>query len=84
MTQRELKITKTILDILHDLDGRQQSEVALHAEVDLACKCSLTEFEPVLRTASRNGWITGVPGRVTSQYKWNITDAGEAARLEMA
>lgn len=83
MTARELKLAKATLDVLHDLDGAQAGEITLHAEVNLKVTCGATEFAAILAICDRNKWITGVPAKLTGKMKYNINDAGEAARLEM-
>jgi hypothetical protein len=82
MTDRETKISKALLDVLHNLDGAQAGELTLHAEVNLLVPCSATEFSAVLDLCDRQKWITGVKARVTGKMKYNLNDAGEAARLE--
>ena len=83
MTAREIQLTKALLDVLHNLDGQQAGEIALHAEVNLTQPCSATEFAAVLKLADAKKWITGVPARFTGKMKYNLNDAGEAARLEL-
>jgi hypothetical protein len=82
MTTRESKIAKALLDVLHNLDGGQAGELTLHAEVNLMVPCSATEFGAVLALCDRQKWITGVTARLTGKMKYNLNDAGEAARLE--
>lgn len=82
MTARELKICKAILQVLHDLDGGQLVEVALHGETNVKCECGLAEFTAALKLCDTKGWLTGVPGKFSGR-KYNINDAGEAALLEM-
>ena len=83
MTDRDLKLAKALLDVLHDLDGGQAGEITLHAEVNLKQPCGATEFAAVLALCDRKKWITGVPAKLTGKMKYNLNDAGEAARLEM-
>jgi hypothetical protein len=83
MTSREIKISKAILDVLHDIDGAQAGEISLHAEVNLKVECGATEFTAVLALCDRQRWVTKVPAKLTGKFKYNINDAGEAARLEM-
>ena len=83
MTNRELKLTKALLDVLHNLDGAQAGEIALHAEVNLSLTCGATEFAAALKLADANKWITGLPARLTGKMKYNLNDAGEAVRLEL-
>lgn len=84
MTDREVKLTKAILTVAHDLDGGQIGEVLLHAEVNLRVTPTATkaEFEAALALCDQRGWIIGVQSKFAGR-KWNISDAGEAARLEM-
>jgi hypothetical protein len=84
MTARELKIAKAILDALHDVDGMQMVEPVLHADAQLRLgeKIPLAEFEAALAVCDAKRWLTGVKGKFLGR-KWNINDAGEAARLEM-
>lgn len=84
MTLRDRKIVKAILDVLHNLDGRQVEERLLHAEVNLHVTptASLAEFNADLILCDSRGWLIGVEGKFGGR-KWNISDAGEAARLEM-
>lgn len=84
MTTREIKICKAILDSLHDVDGMQMVEPVLHADAQgrLGEKLSLAEFEAALAVCDSRRWLTGVKGKFLGR-KWNINDAGEAARLEM-
>jgi hypothetical protein len=85
MTARELQITKALLNSLHDLDGGQTTEPLLHADVNLRLRhqpASLAEFNAALDGADIRGWVTGVASKFGGR-KWNVSDAGEAARLEM-
>jgi hypothetical protein len=82
MTEREIKITKALLDALHELDGAQAGEITLHADVNLRVECSATEFADVLKSATNKKWVNALPSRLTGKNKYNLTDAGAAARLE--
>jgi len=84
MTQRESKIVRAILEVAHNLDGGQMTEVLLHAEVNLQVTptAGLAEFNAALAICDSRGWMIKVPSKFTG-LKWNISDAGEAARLEM-
>jgi hypothetical protein len=82
MTTRESKILKALLDVLHNLDGAQAGELTLHAETNLTVECGATEFADVLKQAVNRKWINALPSRITGKNKFNLTDAGEAARLE--
>ena len=83
MTTRELKICKDILDVLHEADGHQLAGLQLHGKVYERTPCSLPEFDAAFALVSKSGWVNGVENRITKKMKWNINDAGEAARLEM-
>lgn len=92
MTNREKQLCKTVLDVLHDSDGGQFEETLLHAEVNLRESCSLTEFNGVVDICDRSAWLTGVKSKFAPavqgrnqrpRMKWNINDAGEAARREL-
>lgn len=84
MQQRKFKIVRAVLDVLENLDGGQMNEVTLHAEVNLHVTptATMAEFEDALRHCDANRWVTGVTGRFGGK-KWNLSDAGAAARLEM-
>jgi hypothetical protein len=82
MTKREIQITQALLDVLHETDGAQLGEITLHREVTLIVECSATEFAAVLKQCDTRKWLTAVPARTTGTMKYNINDAGEAARLE--
>lgn len=84
MTQRENKLVRAILEVAHNVDGAQLSETMLHAEVNLQVTptATLAEFNAALAICDSRGWLIGVPSKFTGR-KWNISDAGEAARLEM-
>ena len=82
MTNREAKILKALLDVLNNLDGAQAGEITLHAETNLVVECAATEFAAVLKLGTDRKWINAVPSRLTGKNKYNLTDAGEAARLE--
>lgn len=88
MTLRELQITKAILNFLHTLDYAQASEVQIHAAVNVDPainfpKPSVAELGAALKNCDAEKWILGVPARFTRTMRWNITEEGEAARLEM-
>jgi hypothetical protein len=84
MTTREQKICRKILDALHDLDGGQHAELMLHADVALRLggACSLAEFNAALAICDTRKWVTGITGK-NDKPKYNISDRGEAARLEL-
>lgn len=85
MTERERQITKALLESLHELSGGQMTEPLLHGAVNLKLPrpATLAEFNSVLRLCDLRGWIIGLPSRVTGQTKWNLSDPGEAALLEL-
>lgn len=84
MTPRERRIIQELLNVAHDLDGGQSGEVTLHADVNLRVTPTATkaEFDAALAICDARGWLIGVQSKFGGR-KWNITDAGEAARLEM-
>ena len=83
MTTREAKLCKAIMDALHDLDGGQYTEVQIHGEFfQRGLKCSLAELEGAIAICNVRKWIVGVPG-LAGKMKWNISDRGETARLEL-
>jgi hypothetical protein len=84
MTPREHKIIRALLEATHNLDGGQIGETLLHAEVNLRITptATLAEFNGAIAIADSRGWLTGVQAKFGGR-KWNISDAGEAARLEM-
>lgn len=84
MTLRDSQIVKAILDEMHDLDAGQTTESLMHAGVNLrlTAPASLMEFNAALNICDTRGWLTGVQSKFTGR-KWNINDAGEAARLEI-
>lgn len=90
MTTRELTITKAVLDFLHSLEGGQATEIEIHAAINQAPQIrsgplpSAAELEAVIRNLDADKFITGVAARFNRRVmKWNINDAGEAARLEL-
>lgn len=83
MTARETRIIKALLDVLHDLDGGQIEEIPLHARTHESVPCSLAEFNGALAQVNARGWATRIENKITRKPKWNINDAGEAARLEL-
>jgi len=84
MTPRELKITRAILTVLHDADYGQRTELQIHAEGQLLMgeKITLAEMTGAVALCERRRWITGVKSKFTG-IKYNVTDAGESALLEM-
>ena len=84
MTSREVRITKTILDVLHNVDGSQLTEALIHGEAQIVAleKITLAEIKSGIELCESRKWVTGIKSKY-SGYLYNITDAGEAARLEM-
>jgi hypothetical protein len=87
MTARELEITRAVLEYLHTLDHGQDTEIGIHMAVNRAWpaaspKPSAAELAACLADLDARRFITGVAGRF-GMMKWNLSDAGEAARLEM-
>jgi hypothetical protein len=84
MTARKLKIIRAILNVLENLDGGQLTESVLHAEVNLHVTptATLGEFDDAIQYCDQARWITGVSGKFGGR-KWNLSDLGAAARLEM-
>lgn len=44
---------------------------------------SLKEFEACMLICDQRGWANGLRSRVTQRMKWNISDEGRAALLEL-
>lgn len=82
MTPREITIAKRILDILHDLDGGQAHAMTIHGEIGGLNFCSPTEFDATLVALERKKYVISLKTKFKGVL-WNISDAGEAARLEM-
>ena len=84
MTKREVKIARSILEVLHNLDGGQLTDVQIHAEaqLNLGERIPLAEFTGALVLCETKRWVTGLTSKF-SGVKYNITDAGESARLEL-
>jgi hypothetical protein len=87
MTTRETKIIKAVLEYLHALDYGQAAELHVHAnafgEEFGEPKPSVAELAAALAQCDARRWIVGVKPRFANKLKWNISDAGEAARLEL-
>ena len=85
MTTREKKILKQVLQYLHDADRGQRTEVQIHAGAFNhfeGGQPSVDELSFAIRLANGMKFIRGVPARF-GPMKWNITDDGEAALLEL-
>jgi hypothetical protein len=83
MTAHEIKIARRILDWLHDQDGGQAHALTIHAEIGGLALCHAAEFDEVLQQLEHRRYIIGVKTKFKG-HMWNISDAGESARLEMA
>lgn len=82
MTARETRIGKRILDALHALDGGQAHTLSVHADAGGMNLCSTAEFDAVLAELDRQQLVLFVDSKFKGRL-WSITDAGEAARLQM-
>ncbi|HTV62693.1 MAG TPA: hypothetical protein VMH30_09005 [Verrucomicrobiae bacterium] len=82
MTKREVQIARRILDILHDLDGGQSGCLLLHFEIGGVDFCTTAEFDNTMKVLDAKQLITGMRTKFRG-ISWNISDAGEAARMEM-
>lgn len=82
MTQREIKISKAILNALHDRDGKAIQEDELFGAVHTATECSLREFKAILAICDARDWLTGVAGKFSGKL-WDINAEGEIARLQL-
>ena len=83
MTARETKIAKRILDALHELDGGQSHALTLHGEVGGLGLCSSAEFDAILAELDKRKLVMFIETKFKGRM-WNITDAGESARIQMA
>ncbi len=85
MTLRQKQICRALLGALSALEGGQMSEQLLHAEVNLRVTptASKAEFDDALEVCDSHGWVIGVNAKFGGGKLWNLSDAGEAARLEM-
>lgn len=84
MTAEERNIIKAALDVLHEREA-QVSDVQLHAEIKLRVSPPplLAAFESALRLADAMRLVIGVNAKFGPGRRWSITEAGEAARMEM-
>jgi hypothetical protein len=82
MTARETKIAKRILEHLHELDGGQDHGMSIHAAIGGLNFCTSGEFDSTLAALDTAKLVIGVKSKFKG-FMWNISDAGEAARLEM-
>lgn len=82
MTTRETTIAKKIFAVLHELDGGQAHALTVHGEIGGLSACTSAEFDAVLAELDKKKLVIGVKTKFKG-VMWNISDAGEAARLEM-
>jgi hypothetical protein len=82
MTIRETQIAKRVLDCLHKVDGHQVHVCTIHAEIGGMPLCGAAELDGVLASLDEAQYVIRMPSKFKG-ILWNITDAGEAARLEM-
>ena len=82
MTTHEIKIAKCILDVLHELDGGQAHGLTLHAAIGGLGRCTASAFDATLAELDRRKFVIGIQTKFKGVL-WNLSDAGEAARLEM-
>lgn len=82
MTASETKIAKRILDFLHEQDGRQVHALTIHGEIGGLLTCPSAAFDEVMGKLDASKYIIGVQTKFKG-ILWNISDAGEAARLQM-
>lgn len=86
MTHREREICRAILDYLHTLEGGQATDTLIHqkAFADFDPAPSVQELDAALAEVNARRWTLGVPAKFDPRrMKWSLTDAGEAARLEL-
>lgn len=85
MTIREKKILKHVLQYLHDADRGQRTEIQIHAGAFAGFDDrlpSVDELSCAIRLANGMAFVRGIAARFAGM-KWNLTDAGEAALLEL-
>lgn len=82
MTTHETQIAKRILDFLHGEEGRQVHALTIHGEIGGLNVCTSHAFDEVMAELDKRKLIVGVKTKFRGVV-WNISDAGEAARLEM-
>jgi hypothetical protein len=89
MTARQATIITHTLRFLELLEGAQAVEAVIHASVQGSMSLfgevrpSFAEMSEAIKVCDERGWINGVVSRVKGVMKWNITDGGRAALLEM-
>ena len=82
MTAREIKISRRILNYLHELDGGQAHALTIHGEIGGIGAATSAEFDAVLAELDRSKYVLGVKSKFKGVL-WSISDLGESARLEM-
>ena len=82
MTQREIQIARRILTILYDLDGGQAGCLFLHVEIGGVDFCTTAEFDGATKILDARKFVIRLRTRFRG-VAWSISDAGEAARMEM-
>jgi hypothetical protein len=84
MTARERLIAKKVLERLHELDSGQETALQIHSAIGGLNVCGGSELDDVLTLLDRQKLVLAVPTRFSERtLKFNITDAGEAARLQL-
>lgn len=84
MTARERLIAKKVLNHLHELDGGQATVLEIHASIGGMTLCSAAELDAVLELLDTQRFVLFVPARFSPTVKkFNLTDAGAAARLQL-
>lgn len=84
MTARERFIARKILDVLHAEDGGQLTASQIHSNLGGLVACSAAELDGTMMLLDAEKFINGVPTRFNPKcLKFNITDAGEGARLQL-
>ena len=83
MTTREIKLARSLLNVLHDRDGHAANETDLFGEMTVRCDCTLGEFKVTLLNCDARGWLTGVKGKFAGKL-WDINDEGEIARMQLS
>jgi hypothetical protein len=81
-TKRNHASPRSILDFLHAEDGRQLHALTIHGEIGGLSLCSSQEFDAVLSELNTRKFVVGVTTKFRGMV-FNISDAGESARLEM-
>lgn len=86
MTQRELAISKAVLDYLHSLDGGQATPVLIHASPPVGCvtpRCSALELDAALEHCDAQRWVSSVPSRFSNVNWYRLTPLGESVRWDL-